>query len=140
MTTHTHRFSPLEAALLHTREMVQMETAIPMLVLAPPCIAASLAFILHALRRRAALLSAALLLLVLTVRQQFVHRSHGEHNLLDVATVTAASLCTVGATYIALDTFEDAVLAAAAPRAADAAAKAEKEKAAAVDDILADLA
>ena len=111
-------FSPLEAALLHTRGFLRADTAIVMFVLGPGCVGSTLAFLLHGLRRRATLLSVGILLLIASLRQQVMHRRLGEHNLLDVLAVSSAALSMLGAVWLALDAFDTAASGIGSERAA----------------------
>jgi hypothetical protein len=85
-------FSPLESALVHTQNLVRHGYFVAMLVLAPAALAATLALLLHALRRRTALISVAVLLFALMIRQQTLHRALGQHNALDVWGLCCAAL------------------------------------------------
>ena len=68
-------YGPLEKVLLsHTS--FPLATALPMLLLCPPCLSAALAFILHSLRCRHAAVSATLLTLTIFIRQQILAQHH----------------------------------------------------------------
>jgi hypothetical protein len=93
-------FSPLESVLVHTQNLVRHGYFLTMLLLAPAALAATLALLLHALRRRASLISVTVLLFALMVRQQTLHRELGQHNALDVWGLLLASLSLTVAVWI----------------------------------------
>ena len=69
-------YGPLEQVMLTHYFSSPLKTVLPMLILAPPCLATALAFILHSLRCRHAAVPSTLLTIALFVRQQIlpVHR------------------------------------------------------------------
>jgi hypothetical protein len=79
--------SPTEHILREFQHLINPKTAIPMFVLCPLFIAASLAFLLHCFKRRSAGIISVILLTVLCVRQQIATLSHPK-NTLDCVTIS----------------------------------------------------
>jgi hypothetical protein len=96
-------FSPLEAALSHTRELMQSGNLLLMGLIAPPALATTLALLLYALRRRTTLISVAVLTFIVTVRQQtLVSHSVGRQQQLQHLSHASISSSTTTITAVPL--------------------------------------
>jgi len=86
--------SPTEHILREIQTMINYKTAIPMFVLCPLLIAAILAFVLYAFKRRSAGIVSVILLVVMCVRQQIATIRHPKTSLDWISIST--SIHTVG--------------------------------------------
>lgn len=82
--------SPTEHILREIEHMINYKTAIPMLILCPLLISASLAFLLYSFKRRSAGIISVVLLIVLCVRQQIATIRH-EKTTLDCIAISSVA-------------------------------------------------
>ena len=66
-------FSPLETILIKTTRL-ELPTLIPMLIIAPPSLAAALAFLLQSIRKKACLNASVILMCAVVARQQATYK------------------------------------------------------------------
>ena len=73
-------YGPVEKIIL-AHFISPLSTLLPMLILCPPCLSATLAFVLYSLKNRRAVVSAGLLTFALFIRQQILTEHHMLHKM-----------------------------------------------------------